>query len=171
MTATEVLQRAQEKGQLLTPTAGRQMSELLEPMIMREISIYESYGIFEDGHKLELPQSVKDQDGEFEIKYTNPLSRMQLSDQALGVERTVQSLIPIAQFEPSVMRRIDWKEYGNIMREANGAPANIFLSDDEMEEIENMEAQAAQMQQLIESAPQVAGAVKDVAQAQSFANG
>ena len=39
MTATEVLQRAQEKGYLLAPMIGRQQSELFGPMVTREIDI------------------------------------------------------------------------------------------------------------------------------------
>lgn len=174
MTATEVLQRAQEKGQLLTPSAGRQMSELLEPMIMREIDIWGSYGVFEDGQILELPQSMKDAGGEFEVKYTNPLSRMQLADEALGVQRTVESLVAVAQVSEEAaqnLQRVDWREYGDIMRESNGAPAKLFKSDEEMEAILEAKAQQQQIQQLIEAAPQVAGAVKDIAQAQSFSEG
>ena len=171
MTATEVLQRAQEKGQLLTPTAGRQMSELLEPIIMREIDIYERYGIFEDGGFLQLPDAVKSVGGEFSVKYTNPLSRMQLAEQAVGVERTIQSLLPLAQFDPSILERIDFKEYADILREANGAPAKIFKTDEEMQALEDAKAQAAQQQQLLEATPIAATAIKDIAQAGSYANG
>jgi hypothetical protein len=168
MTATEVLQRAQEKGQLLTPTAGRQMSELLEPMIMREIAIYEEYGIFEDGQFLELPDAMKEQGGAFDIVYTNPLSRMMRSEEALGAERTIQSLLPMAQIDQSILDRVDWKEYGDLMRDANGAPAKLFHSDEEMAQIAQARQQQQQQQQILEAAPQVAGAVKDIAQAQSF---
>ena len=171
MTATEVLQRAQEKGQLLTPTAGRQMSELLEPMIMREISIYETYGVFEDGGFLAMPDSVKSAGGQYDVKYTNPLSRMQLSEQALGVERTIQSMLPLAQLDPSILDRVDWNEYSDIMREANGAPAKLFKTDEEVLAEQKARQQAQQMQQMVEAAPQVAGAIKDVAQAQSFSEG
>lgn len=170
MTATEVLQRAQEKGQLLTPTAGRQMSELLEPIIMREISIYdEGYGVFEDGRPLELPSVVKEMGGEFEVKYTNPLSKMQLAEEALGVERTIQSLLPLAQIDPTILERVDWKEYSDIMREANGAPAKIFKTEEELEAEREMKEQQQAMMMAAEAAPQVAGAVKDLAQAQSYA--
>jgi len=170
MTATEVLQRAQEKGQLLTPTAGRQMSELLEPMIMREISIYEDYGIFNDGQFLKMPESIKRTEGDYKIIYTNPLSRMQKAEEALGVERTIQSMLPLAQIDPSILERVDWGEYADLMREANGAPAKLFKTKEEMQAIEQQKAQAAQMQQLMQAAPQVAGAIKDVAQAQSYAS-
>lgn len=170
MTATEVLQRAQEKGQLLTPTAGRQMSELLEPIIMREISIYdEGYGVFEDGKPLALPAPLKEAGGVFEVKYTNPLSKMQQAEEALGVERTVQSLLPMAQFDPSILARIDWREYSDIIREANGAPAKMFKTDEEMEEQARAEAQAQELASMVAAAPQVAGAVKDLAQAESYA--
>ena len=44
MTATQALQRAQEKGQLLGPTMGRQQSESLNPTIEREIDIMSRRG-------------------------------------------------------------------------------------------------------------------------------
>ena len=166
MTATEVLQRAQEKGQLLTPTAGRQMSELLEPLIMREVSIYEDYGLFEDGSPLALPDALKELGGEFNIEYTNPLSKMQRSEEALSTERTVQALLPFAEL--GALDRIDWNEYGNIMREANGAPARLFFSDEELQATQQAKEQAAQMQQMVEAAPAVAGSIKDIAQAQAL---
>jgi hypothetical protein len=168
MTATEVLERANEKGQLLTPTAGRQMHELLQPMIMREIDIYESYGVFEDDGPLAMPQGVKDMGGEYEVIYTNPLSRMQKSEEALGTERTLQSLLPLMQIDPSLADMLDLQEYANIMRESNGAPARLFKSPEDMQAVQQQKQQQAQMQQMIDAAPQVAGAIKDVAQAQSY---
>ena len=45
MTATEVLERAREKGALLAPTMGRQQSEALGPMIEREIDILVECGL------------------------------------------------------------------------------------------------------------------------------
>jgi hypothetical protein len=168
MTATEVLQRAQEKGQLLTPTAGRQMSELLEPMIMREISIYEDYGIFTDEGPLKMPQAMKQLDGEFNIEYTNPLSKMQRSEEALSTERTVQALLPLAQLDPSILDPIDWREYANIMREANGAPARLFKSDERMKADADAKAEAEGMAQAASVLPGVATAVKDIAQAGSY---
>jgi hypothetical protein len=45
MTATEVLQRAQEKGALLSPTMGRQQSEFLGPTIERELDVLAQQGM------------------------------------------------------------------------------------------------------------------------------
>ena len=115
-----------------------------------------------------LPESMKKTGGKFEVKYTNPLSKMQMADEAMGVQNTVNALIPIAQFDPSVLKRVDWKEYADIMREANGAPSRLFKSDEQMDAEEAQEAELANMQMMVQSAPQVAGAIKDVAQAQSY---
>jgi hypothetical protein len=168
MTATEVLQRAQEKGALLAPTMGRQQSESQGPMIEREIGILEDYGIFEDDGMLPMPDALKEIGGDFEIEYTSPLSKLQRAEEALATERTVQSMIPLAQIDPSIMDKVDFSEYANIMREANGAPAKLFKSDEELQAIQQAKAQQQQQQQIIEAAPGVAGAVKDIAQAQAI---
>lgn len=168
MTATEVLQRAQEKGTLLSPSAGRQMSEFLGPLIEREISIYEDYGVFEDDGLLPVPDAVKGLGVEFEIEYTNPLSRMMKAEDAVATTRTVQDLLPLAQLDPSILDPIDWREYADILREAYGSPARLFKSDEEIEEQAQAKAQAAQMQQMMSAAPQVAGAIKDIAQAEAM---
>lgn len=168
MTATEVLARTQEKGQLLTPTAGRQMNELLEPMIMREMDIYGSYGVFRDGQLLEMPESVKDVGGEYNVVYTNMLSRMQQTQEALGAQRVIQALLPLAQIDPSALKRLDFNEFADIMRVSEGAPARLFKSQERLESEMMAEQQAAQMQQMMQAAPQMAGAVKDIAQAQSY---
>lgn len=169
MTATEVLQRAQEKGTLLSPAAGRQMSEWIGPLIEREMDIYGEYGVFEDGGILEMPDALKELDGEFDIKFTNPITRMQQSEEALGTERTIQSLLPFAEL--GALDRINFAEYGDIMREANGAPARLFKSDEELAAEQQAEQQVQMMQQMVEAAPQVAGAVKDIAQAEALDRG
>lgn len=165
MTATEVLQRAQEKGTLLSPNAGRQMSEWLARMVEREVSIYEEYGIFEDGQFLAVPDSLKDRGANFDIKFTNPISTMQRTEEALNTERTIQSLLPFADL--GVLDRIDFDAYGDIMLEANGAPAKLFKSEEQMQQEQEAKAQQAQIMQAMQAAPVIAGAMKDVAQAQA----
>ena len=168
MTATEVLYRAEEKGMLLSPNAGRQKTEWLDQLITREISLYEDYGVFEDDGLLPMPESVKETGGAIDVRYTNPISTMQASGEAAGTERTIQSLIPVAQIDPSVLQTVDWTEYGRIIAHANGAPVRLFKAP---EVIEQEKAEAEQMQAMqaaVGAAPQLAGAVKDIAQAQAI---
>lgn len=168
MTATEVLYRAEEKGMLLSPSAGRQMSEWLSQMVAREISLYEDYGIFEDDGLLPMPESLKELGGSFEISYSNPLTQMQNAGEGSATERTIQSLIPAAQIDPSVLAPVDWAQYGDIIRKANGAPTRLFKSPEVIAQEKEQQAQAQAMAQMAQAAPQVAGAVKDIAQAEAL---
>lgn len=172
MTATEVLERAKEKGALLGPIAGREQSEALAPMVEREIGILEDYGIFEDDGMLPMPRKLKEAGGIFEVTFSAPANQLARAEEALSTERTIQALIPIAQISPevaqAVLAPVDWVQYGKIMRDANGAPAKLFKTDEAMLATAQAQAQQMQAQQMMQVAPQVAGAIKDIAQAQSY---
>ena len=169
MTATEVLQRSQEKGQMISPIMMRQESEFLNPLIENEIAYYEDYGVFEDGNILAMPQSIKEQGGAFSIRYTSPLAKMARAEDALSTERLLQSMLPLAQFDPNIVARFDFKEYGNIMRESYGAPAKVFKADEVVEAELQAKQQQEQLAQLAQAAPSIAGSIKDIAQAESYA--
>jgi len=168
MTATEVLHRAQEKGALLSPTMGRQQSEALGPMIEREISILEQYGIFEDDGILPMPEALKERGGEFTIEYTSPLSRMQKSEEAVGTERAIQAALPLAQAYPEIMDNFDLDAYVDIVAQANGAPAKLFRAKGEKDQLREGRQNNQVMSQMMAAAPGIAGSMKDVAQAQSL---
>jgi len=171
MTATEVLSRDQEKGTLLSPSAGRQNNEWLEPQIHRELDIFTEYGVFEEGAILEMPESIRDDGGIVSVDFSNPLSLMQKSNEALGAEKTIQSLLPISQIDPTILDNVDWAKYAEILRKANGAPVGLFKSPDVIEAEQAQKKEMSDMQGLAQMAPQMAGAVKDIAQAQSFTEG
>lgn len=166
MTATEVLQRAQEKGALLSPTAGRQQSEMLGPMIEREIDILNSMGELPP-----MPQALIDAGGEYEIIYTAPLNVMQKSGEAAAATAVVNDAIPLMELDPSLRHKIDFNEYMNVMRDARGAPAKLFRSDEEIDAINEQEQQQQQIAGVVEAAPQVSGAIKDIAQAEAALSG
>jgi hypothetical protein len=66
MTATEVLERAREKGMLLAPTAGRLQAEFLGPMIEREITCSRA------GLDADLPQILIDAAVEYKHRVRQP---------------------------------------------------------------------------------------------------
>ncbi len=166
MTATEVLQRAQEKAALIAPVMTH---DTLGQLIERETSIYEEYGIFEDGQPLELPPALKESGGAFGIEYTSPLAKAQRAEEALATERTVQAMLPLAQIDPSILAPIDWQEYAEIMRQANGAPSRLFKSKERLMAEEQAKAAQQEAMMVAQALPQVASSVKDIAQAQSYA--
>ena len=157
---------------MLAPTGGRQESEEIGPMIEREIDIIAAHGYFDDDGPLPMPQAIKKArdkyPDDYVIEHTSPLSRMQKSGEALATERTVQAALPLMELDPTIADNFNWDEYVSIMKEANGAPARLMRSKEEKTAIregrQQQQAQAAAAQ----VAPGIAGAIKDIAQAQSF---
>lgn len=166
MTATEVMQRAQEKGALLAPTIGRQQSEFLGPMIERELDILALAGALP-----EPPPELLEAGTEVTIEYDSPLTRVQRAEEGTAILRTIEALGPLTALNPRVKNRLNADEAFIRLAEINGAPAAILYSDDEMEAASEQDAQAEQMAQMLQAAPLAAGAAKDMATAQKIAGG
>lgn len=160
MTATEAMLRAQEKGQLLAPTMGRIMSEQLGPMIEREVDICARMGLFPTP-----PQQLIDAGMEFDIDYKSPLVRMQRADEGSGIAQTLQIATSIAQFDPTVLQLFNT---GDILREfadINGMPKSLVKDADEEAQMKAEQAQQAQLNNLIQAAPNIATAADKLASA------
>lgn len=159
MTATEAMIRANEKAALLAPLAGRQQSEWLGPMIERELDILEAQG------KLpRLPNGVD----ELDIRYDSPLSRIQRSEELSGIQRVLEVTTQAAQFDPSVMSIPDWEFIIRTTAEISGAPVKALKSSEQIQQERQAQDQATAEAQSVEALPQVAGAMKDIAQAQQI---
>lgn len=164
MTATEVLERAQEKGILLGPIVGRQQSEFLGPMIERELDIAEAFG------RLPPPPAVlADYGGEYEVEYESPITRALKAEGVAGILRTIESMTPLAAIDPKVTRRINTDEAVKYIFDASGAPTKVLRTDEQLQAMDEAEAQAQQMQQMLEAAPIAAQAAKTAAEAEMLA--
>jgi hypothetical protein len=169
MTATEVLQRAQEKGALLGPTMGRQQSEFLGPIIERELDLLQANGAIP-----EPPAQLMDyimSGGEILPKYTGPLARLMKSEEAAGLLRTVEAMLPVAQAsgDMSVLRRINADEAVKIIAEANGVPSKAMRTDEELAMMDMAAQQQAQAQALLAAAPIAGQAAERFAKAEQIA--
>lgn len=165
MTATEAMLRAQEKGQLLAPTAGRIMSEQLGPMIEREVDICARMGLFPDP-----PRQLLEAGMEFDIDYKSPLIRMQKSDEGSGIAQTLQIATSVAQFQPDVMQMF---KYGDIMREfadINGMPRSLLLDQEEEAVAKEAAQQQQQLANLLQAAPNIATTADKLASAEQKFN-
>lgn len=164
MTATEAMLRAQEKGALLAPTAGRQQSEMLGPLIQAEIDILSQAGALPP-----LPDKLRRHHGEVDIEYTSPLARAQKADEGVGILRTLEQAGPLLQADPSRIAIFKVDETIRALADINGMPPALLRDPKEMAAVDQQQAQAKQAQMLLQAAPVAAGAVKDLAQAQSLA--
>lgn len=169
MTATEVLQRAQEKGALLGPTAGRQQSEFVGPTIDRELDLLMANGMVPQPPDQLLEYFAGG--GEIVPKYTGPLARLMKAEEAAGVLRTIEGILPVAQASGDlrVLRRLNADEAVKIIAEANGVPAKALRTDDELAAMDEQERQQQQMQTLLEAAPVAGQAAERFAKAEQIA--
>ena len=157
MTATEVLQRAQEKGALLAPTIGRQQSETLGPLIERELGVLARQDLLPP-----VPDILADQ--EYQVEYVSPLSRAMKSEEGVGILRTLEMVQPIAAVDPSVMDNFDFDEITRVLADVNGVPQRILKTADNIEAERESRAQQQQLQGALQAAPQAADAALKISQ-------
>ena len=164
MTATEAMLRAQEKGALLAPTMGRQQSEMLGPMIERELDILATAGVLPP-----MPDELAQMGGDVEIEYVSPLNRAQRAEEGVAILRTLESVTPLAQIDPSVMMIFNPEMIARELSEINGVPAKVLRSREEIEQMKMEQAQMAEAQQLLQAAPVVANSAKALAETAAMA--
>ena len=159
MTATEVLERAREKGALLSPTMGRQQSEMLGPMIERELDLLVIQDMLPP-----LPPALVEAEGEFDIIYDSPLSRSQRAEEAAGWLRTFESAGAFASMtgDPSALDHFNTDIIIPELSKINAVPPSWMRGADGVAELREARAQQAQIQQAIEVAPAAAGMLKGV---------
>lgn len=169
MTATEAMLRAQEKGQLLAPTFGRQQAEFLSPITRRELDCLIAVpGLLESLIGPPPPELLRN-GGLYNIEYQSPINRMQKAGDLVAFTNSFQALAPIAQIDPTVMQEFDFAKVAAGVAELNGVPASWRRSAEEVAALKQQQASQAQAQAMIQAAPVAASAAKDFAQAQATA--
>lgn len=165
MTATEVIERTNEKGILLAPTIGRQQSEYLGVMIPRELDVMSQLGLLPP-----MPPELREAEGEFTVIYTSPLSRAMRAGEASGFLRTVEGvkeLVNITQ-DVSLLDPFDFETAIPQIAEINAVPPSWMASPEKIEAKKANRAQAQARQEAIQAGPAQAAVMKaEVAQAEA----
>lgn len=159
MTATEVLERAREKGMLLAPTAGRIESEFLGPTIEREIDLLGQQGLLPP-----MPPILQQAQAEYRIEYDSPMSRMKRAEKASGFMRSLDTAANYARLtgDPAPL---DWFDFDNAMPEVldiHGSPTAWTRTPDAVAAVREQRSQAQQVQQLKDVAPALASITKQL---------
>jgi hypothetical protein len=143
MTATEVVQRNEEKMRILGPVLGRLQSELLQPMILRVFNIMLRNQIF-----LQAPEILAEQ--EIDIEYVSPMALAQRGQELQSLMRGLEMFAQIAPLAP-VQDYIDENGLVKQIISLLGLPAKMIKSDKEVmmmrEERAAAQAQQAEMMQ------------------------
>lgn len=161
MTATEAMERAKEKGMLLTPTVGRQQSEYLGPMIERELDLLSQMGLLPP-----MPQLLLEAQGEYTVIYDSPLSRAQRAEEASGIMRTIESALQVVNVtqNPEPLDHFNWDVIVPELSHIQGVPERFMRGLDEVMKMRDGRAKAAKEQQALDAAPAMAGMMKNMKQ-------
>jgi hypothetical protein len=170
MTATEVIQRNEEKMRLLGPVLGRLQSELLKPLIDRTFALLLRKNLFRPA-----PEFLSGQD--IEIEYVSPLAKAQKSAELQSIMRGIEILGSLANVAP-VFDHVNMDKLVKHLMDVVGVPQKVLKSESEVqatrEEKQQQEQEAqqmAQMQQVAQAGGQIAPLAKALPEeAQALAN-
>jgi hypothetical protein len=119
MTATEVLQRTEEKLRLLGPILGRLQSELLRPLIDRAFAI-----ALRAGALAKPPAALAGQ--ALQVVYVSPIARAQRQTEAQGLLKLLEFSGPLAAVAPDVADNIDGDAALRHLWELFSAPQSVL---------------------------------------------
>lgn len=157
MTATEVIERVNEKGILIAPTVGRQQSEYLGPMIHRELNL--AYHL---GKLPPMPPVLQRLRGSYEVTYTTPIARAARAQEASGFMRTIESVKELVNItgDASLLDPFNFDVAVPAIAEIEAVPASWMSTPDQIANKRKNRAQAQAKQQAIQAMPAQAAMLK-----------
>lgn len=157
MTATEVIERTNEKGILIAPTAGRQQSEYLGPLIDRELDLASFLQALPP-----MPPALMEAKGAYDIVYTSPLSRAMRAQEAAGFMRTTETVKELVNVtgDQSLLDSLAFDRAIPDIADIQGSPIEWMATADEINLKRKARAQATQRQEQIQAAPAQAAMLK-----------
>ena len=158
MTATEVVQRTEEKMRLLGPVLGRLQAELLQPMIERVFAV-----LNRQNRLPAAPEFLNDRD--LDIEYVSPLAKAQRQSDVQGIMRLFELLSPLAGIDPGVFDHLDTDGLVRYMLHTLSIPARVTKGEGEIMRERSQRQEQAAMQQQMNEATQTAEALGAVAPA------
>lgn len=166
MTATQVLEVAQERGVMLAPVMGRAQSEDLGPQTERELDIASKAGLLPA-----MPESLLERGANYKIEYRSPLARAQRAPEGQAILRTLEVLSGVAQIDQNSLAVIDIPESLRELAKINGMPAKLIRDKAQYEAIIAQQQEDAQLAQAAEAAPGVTQASLNAAKAEQLRAG
>ena len=142
--ATEVNQRQRDRLSILGPIVARQEVEFLGPLVERTLNIMIKNRMLPDP-----PEALVE--ANFNIEYTNPVGISMRTGELTSVSALIQFLIPMAQIDPNILRRLDTGRVASLAAEILRVPPSVFKTDEEIQkEVEAEAEEMARQQQLRE---------------------
>lgn len=157
MTATEIMERRQERLTQLGPVLERMQTEIFGPLIDRIFERCAAVGILPP-----VPEALPP-GADIEVEYTSALSQAQNLSRVTNMQQFVGQLGQVAQVKPEVLDLLDEDTLTRKFAEFLNVPPDILREREDVEALrqERAQQQAAMLQQ--QQMMQAAGVAADVA--------
>lgn len=156
MTATEVIERTNEKGILLAPTVGRLRPDL---MVKRELDVLNSQRLLPP-----MPPLLREAGGleKLGVIYDSPLARAMKAQEAAGFFRTlegVKEIVSITQ-DPTPLDRFNFDKAVPDIAAIQAVPESWMSDDKQVADKRKVRADNQKREQMIQAAPAAAAMMK-----------
>lgn len=160
MTATQVIQIAEETLRILGPVIGRVQAEMLGPMIERTFWVLFRAGAFA---AFPMPPELNGQ--ELTIEYVSPVAQAQKLAEAKGIVQTFGVVTQMAQVDASVLDNFDLDQSSRALAVMFGMPRYLLRDPRKVADMRATRAKQQQQQEMLNQARLAAGGIKDAASA------
>lgn len=143
MTATEVLQRTEDRMRLMAPVVSRIQRELLSPVVYRTLLV-----AIRRGDIPTPPQQLQGKD--MQISYTSPFVKAQQATKLFNYQRFMDSILGIVQIKPDAIDNLDADATIRWAHKVIEAPPDLLVDQRKVQQIrqqrqEQMEQEEAKM--------------------------
>lgn len=152
MTATEVLERAEEKLTLLGPALGRLQSELYDPLLSRVFWIMYRAGYIDPVPRVLVGAGL-------EVEYISKLAMAMRIFEVRAVEKGLAFAAQVAAAKPDVMDNFDLDKAAVGISRRHGVPEEFIRPERERDDLRQQRAAAEEKARLEAGMEKVAGAV------------
>lgn len=160
MTATEVAERHEEKLLMLGPVLERLQNELLDPLIDITFSHMVDAGM--------IPPAPPELEGmDLNVEFVSMLAQAQRAVGTNSVDRFVGNLGAVAQYKPEVLDKFNSDKWADNYADMLGVDPELIVSDEQVAQLRQQRAAAAEAQQKMAMVQQGADAAKNLAAAKT----
>jgi len=155
-TATEIMERKEEKLLAVGPVLEQLNQDFLDPLIDAQFLLMSQQGLFPPA-----PQELQGQD--LKVEYISIMAQAQKMVGIGGLDRLLQIGTQIMSVSPGTAVKFDFDQIVDEYAEALGTSPRVIRSDEKVEEIRNAQAEAAAAQQKMQMIEQGAAVAKNLA--------
>lgn len=157
-TATEIMDDRDEMLRQLSPTLGRVESDKIANIVKL------TYKLMNDAGRIPpAPTSLSKK--KLDIRFQSPTARAQYGARGADIQRYIAEITPMINLYPSMADTLDPDALSEYIARIRNVPAIIMRDEQSKMDLRAQKEQQAQMQQMVEAAPQVGKGMKDIAQA------